>query len=66
MTKLEKIERAVTELTPEEMHAFADWFAELQSDLWDAQIERDALEGRLDKFGDVALAHLRAGRTTPL
>lgn len=66
MTKLEKIEQAVSELTAEEMHKFADWFAELQSDLWDQQIERDVLDGKLDKHGDIALEHLRAGRTTPL
>ena len=28
MTKLEQIEKSVTELTKEELRAFADWFAE--------------------------------------
>ena len=66
MTTLEKLEKAVTELNPEEIRAFADWFAEFQADQWDRKIEQDALDGRLDKLIERALEDDLAGRTTPL
>ena len=66
MTKLEQIEKSVTELSKEELKAFAKWFEELQADLWDQQIEADAKAGKLDKFADKALADHRAGRTRAL
>jgi hypothetical protein len=66
MTKLEQIEKSVAELSKEELKAFAKWFAELQADLWDRQIEADAKAGRLDKLAEKALADHKAGRTRPL
>jgi hypothetical protein len=66
MTKLETIEHAVLALSADELRAFADWFASVQADLWDKEIERDALAGLLDIEGEAALAHHRAGRTKPL
>lgn len=39
MTKLEQMEKSITELSPEELKAFAAWFGALQADLWDRQIE---------------------------
>jgi hypothetical protein len=66
MTKLEQIEKSVAELSKEELKAFAKWFAELQADLWDGQIEADAKAGRLDKLAEKALADHKAGRTRPL
>jgi hypothetical protein len=35
---------------------------ELESDAWDAQIERDAKSGKLKKLEDRARAQIRAGR----
>ena len=66
MTKLEQIEKSVAELSKEELKAFAAWFAELQADLWDRQIEADAKTGKLDKLAAKAIADHRAGRTRPL
>lgn len=66
MTKLEKIERDVKALTPDELARFRDWFAEYEAELWDARIEADAKAGRLDSLADKALAEHRAGRTRPL
>ncbi|MBZ9699338.1 MULTISPECIES: iron-containing alcohol dehydrogenase [unclassified Mesorhizobium] len=66
MTKLEQIEKSITELSPEELKAFAAWFEALQADLWDRQIETDVRAGRLDKLAEQALADHRAGRTRPL
>lgn len=66
MTKIEKIETAISELSPHELRQLANWFAEYQANAWDQQIANDAQVGRLDKLADAALAHHRAGRTTPL
>jgi hypothetical protein len=66
MTKLEKIERDIEALGPEELRKFREWFEEFDAAQWDAQIEADAASGRLDKLGHAALAAHRARRTTPL
>lgn len=66
MTKLEKIEQEVAQLGPDDIRAFAEWFARFQADLRDRQIERDANEGRLDAFAEQALADFRSGRAAPL
>jgi len=66
MTKLEQIEKSVAELSEEELKAFAEWFAELQAERWDRQIEADAKAGKLDRLVEEALADHQAGRTRPL
>ena len=66
VTKLEKIEKAIAELNPDEVRELAGWFAEFHSDVWDEQIALDAKAGHLDKLANLAVAHHRAGRTTPL
>jgi hypothetical protein len=66
MTKLEKIEQSVSELSDVELKAFAEWFAELQWERWDRQIEEDVASGKLDGLAEEALADFEAGRTRPL
>ena len=66
MTKLETLEKAITELSDEERAKLRLFLDELEADLWDAQIERDAREGKLDKLEARALANLKAGRTRDL
>lgn len=58
MTKIDDIKQAVAQLSPDELKAFRAWFEELQADLWDEQIERDAKAGKLDwLFEDAAREH---------
>jgi hypothetical protein len=66
MTKLEQIENSVSTLSDEELKAFAEWFAELQWQRWDRQIEADAEAGKLNKLAEEALADFHSGRTRPL
>ena len=66
MGKLEQITKSVEALEGDDFKAFAEWFAELQADRWDRQIEADAKAGKLDRFADEALKELDAGRTRPL
>ncbi len=66
MTKLEQIEKSVSELNPQEFSAFTEWFEALQAERWDRQFEADAASGKLDHFAEEALADFRAKKTRPL
>lgn len=66
MTKLEQIEKSVESLSKDELKEFAAWFAELQAERWDRQIEEDVAAGKLDRFAEDALAEFKSGRTRPL
>lgn len=61
MTRIE-IERAVEQLSPEELANFRRWFVEFDAAAWDAQIEADAAAGKLDALAEEALAEYRAGK----
>jgi len=63
MTKVQRLEREIEELTREELAAFRKWFREYDSATWDEQIEQDAVAGKLDQLGEKALADHKAGRT---
>ncbi|HTO33814.1 MAG TPA: hypothetical protein VL202_21970 [Pararhizobium sp.] len=66
MTKLEQIEKSVSELTPEELKAFAAWFDKLQAARWDVQFTKDAKSGVLDALADAALSEFKSGRSRSL
>ncbi|PZM13856.1 hypothetical protein [Rhizobium tubonense] len=66
MTKLEQIEKTVAELDSAEFEAFSAWFESLQAKRWDSQIEADSTSGKLDRFGEKALADFRNGKTKRL
>lgn len=62
MTRIEDIEKAVEQLSPEELARFRAWFEEFDARLFDEQIERDAKAGKLDKLIAEARANHEAGR----
>jgi hypothetical protein len=66
MSKVEEIERAVSQLDREQLAAFRRWFLEFDAEVWDRQFEDDVAAGRLDKLGEEAQTDLREGRTRPL
>jgi hypothetical protein len=45
----------VQNLSPAELSEFRRWFQGYDSALWDQEIERDALTGKLDRVRDEAL-----------
>ena len=61
MTRIE-IERAVEQLSPEELKKFRQWFLEFDAAVWDAQIDADAAAGKFDALAEEALAEYRAGK----
>ncbi len=66
MTRIQRIEREIKEMTSSELAAFRQWFQEFDSAQWDRQIEEDAVTGKFDRLADKALADHKAGRTTEL
>jgi hypothetical protein len=66
MTKVQRIERDVRGLSPEELAEFRDWFLEFAWDAWDRQLEDDVRAGKLDSLADEALREHAAGKTKPL
>ena len=63
---VQELEKAVTQLPSPELARFAAWFEEYQANLWDKQIEEDALAGRLDALAEQANREFEAGRCRPL
>lgn len=66
MNNLQEIERAVKQLSPEDLAAFRAWFAEFDAVIWEQQFEEDVAAGRLDALAEKALQDLREGRCTDL
>jgi hypothetical protein len=66
MSSVIEIERAVEQLSAEELCKFRAWFAERDATEWDRQFEADVAAGRLDALGEEALREFREGRCTDL
>jgi hypothetical protein len=66
MTKIEDIEKAVSNLIPDELAEFRAWFEAFDAAQFDQKIERDAQAGKLDRLADAALAELKEGRVREL
>jgi hypothetical protein len=66
MTKIEDIEKAIEQLSPEELVRFREWFDAFDARVFDEKIERDAKSGRLDGLASEAIADFRAGRAREL
>ncbi|MDZ4689227.1 MAG: hypothetical protein SH850_29475 [Planctomycetaceae bacterium] len=62
---LQELEAAVTDLPPEDLQTFAQWFEQYLADAWDRRIEADAVAGRLDRLIERADADFNSGRCTP-
>jgi hypothetical protein len=66
MSSVTEIQAAIEKLSPADKLKLEKWFAEMQADAWDAQIEADIRAGRLDHLIAQAEADIAAGRTRPL
>ncbi len=58
---VEELEKAVSELPPEQLSKFRTWFEAFAADQWDRQIEADAKSGKLDRLLAESEADFRAG-----
>ena len=64
--KLEDIEKEISQLPPDQLREFREWYEKFDSDAWDEQIKNDASSGRLDSLADAAIAEHRAGKSRKL
>ena len=63
---IEDVEKAVSQLPPEDLARFRAGFQEFEAARFDQKIERDAKAGRLDRLAEQALADYRQGRAREL
>lgn len=66
MTTVLEIERAIEQLPSDQFSRIHDWIVEKDWKTWDAQIERDSAEGKLDFLVEEALRDTESGDTRPL
>jgi hypothetical protein len=64
MSRIDDIEDAIKQLTPDERAAFRAWYAEFDAAEWDRQLEADVKAGRLDWLAEEARQDLRSERCT--
>jgi hypothetical protein len=62
MTTVEGIENKVEKLSLKELSEFRLWFTKYDANPWDAQIEADAVAGKLDALAKEALAEYESGK----
>lgn len=66
MSRVERVEGEVQNLSAEELKAFRDWFTRFDAATWDKQIEADADNGKLRSLAERALKDHESGRSTVL
>jgi hypothetical protein len=66
MSTVEEITTAIAALPPEQVAQIRAWLDERAEAEWDARIEQDEREGRLNALAERALAEHKAGRTRPV
>ena len=59
---VQELEKAITQLSVQELSEFAQWFAEFHHDEWDKQVISDSSAGRLNKLIAKANQDFEAGR----
>lgn len=61
MSVVEELEQAVIRLSAADLAAFRAWFDAFQAAQWEAEIEMDIRNGRLDALADEAVGEYRSG-----
>ncbi|NQV28560.1 MAG: hypothetical protein HQ518_29760 [Rhodopirellula sp.] len=63
---LQELEKTVSELTPEQLAKFREWFITFDAAQWDQRFESDVAAGRLDRLADEMIQEHQAGKSTGL
>jgi hypothetical protein len=63
---VKEIESAIADLPPADIAELAKWFEEFHAQIWDQQIERDLIGGRLDSLLDEAKEDFERNCCEPL
>lgn len=62
----QQLEKTISELPPDELSKFREWFLAFDADKWDQQFDGDVVAGRLDRLADDAMGEHRAGKSTKI
>ena len=63
---LQELEKTISDLAPNELSKFREWFLAFDAKNWDQQFETDVAAGRLDRLADEAIREHQAGESTGL
>ena len=63
MKKIEELQQAILDPTPEELAAFRLWLADYDWQVWDREFERGVAAGKFDSLAAEALAEFERGET---
>lgn len=66
MIKIRDLEKAVLGLPPKDLAQFRSWFRKFEDTQWDAQFERDARTGKLDRLANKAKSDFKKGKCKTL
>ena len=66
MTRVEKLEKAVQDLSQRELATFRRWFERFDAAAWDRQFEEDVKSGVLDRLAEQAASDHEAGKSKEL
>ena len=66
MSEIDQMEQRIKNLSQRDLAKFRAWFVEYDARLWDAQIEADSKEGKLDELVTDALTDYKAGKAREL
>jgi hypothetical protein len=66
MSTVADIEKAVSQLAPDELAQFRAWFEQFEAARFDQKIEEDITAGRLDRLAEQALSDYRQGRASEI
>jgi hypothetical protein len=62
MSTIEQIKTTILKLVPEEFQRLKQWFADVDYQRWDRQLEQDVTDGKLDALAEEAIAEFKAGQ----
>ena len=62
MTNLQKIEKEIKELPPQELSEFRAWFEKFDADQWDKKFADDVKSGKLDSLAQNAINDFKNGK----
>jgi len=66
MGNLDAIENEIRKLNPEERALLRRWFAELDAEEWDRQMDADIDTGKLDSIAQKAIRAFEEGKCAPI
>ena len=63
---LQELEKTISNLPPEELTKFREWFWAFDAKHWDQQFDADVAAGHLNDLADEAIREHRSGESTRL